>query len=291
MFELPVICGCPSSPSSHVVSCPWRTLPTRDVTIHLLCCLCAWMGGWVGGGCMRRSHAEAPSAIQPQARNQSASFTCVASIASSSHHCRPLALHTHTATLIATVAQTPRVALASDMAAPAAAAASSSSSVAAAAPTPAVPTAADPFPHLREYFTDSHAVAASLPADTPIVEESYTAGEVELMTQLRDAVAAMVKDPALMVMTPDDIPGGMHQHWTNYWPEGKDHPLFEDKLSAKDADPKGWPQHELIRFLRARDMNLKKATKVSKQSAMRTATSVERCASLGRRCAHPHPRA
>jgi hypothetical protein len=96
----------------------------------------------------------------------------------------------------------------------------------------------------------------------PIEEEHYTAEEVGLMEQLRAAVAAMVADPQQMACTAEDYPAGMHQHWTTHWPEGRNHPLFKDNVSHLDADPARWQQMELIRFLRARDFNLKKATKM-----------------------------
>jgi hypothetical protein len=157
-------------------------------------------------------------------------------------------------------------AAASSSSEPAAASASAAAAAAAPAPTPSPSPLgkSEPFPWLYKYHTDTEAVAATLPAGSleAVKEREYTEAEVALMESLREAVAAMMADPAQMVATADDYPGGMHQHWTTHWPEGKSHAHYVDRVSAADADPATWPQHELIRFLRARGMDLKKATKM-----------------------------
>jgi hypothetical protein len=118
----------------------------------------------------------------------------------------------------------------------------------------------DPFGYLREYHTDTHALSSKL-GDVAIREPEYTPEEKAQMEELRNTVAGMMRDPSKMVCTADDYPGGMHQHWTTYWPQGKDYPMFVDTVSAADADPTTWPEHELIRFLRARE-TMKKSVKM-----------------------------
>jgi hypothetical protein len=132
------------------------------------------------------------------------------------------------------------------------------------------PSKEDPFPHLRIPHTDAVLELAALDARdlaaggaAPKIEEpTYSAEEMAQIEQLRSAVAAMVADSKQMVATADDYPGGMHQHWTTYWPEGRNHPLFADHVSQLDRDPARWSVHELHRFLKARDFNLKKSTKM-----------------------------
>lgn len=128
-------------------------------------------------------------------------------------------------------------------------------------PAPSQLGKAEPFPHLYEYKTDTVEMDQKL-GDVAIKEPDYTEAELALMEQLREAVAKMIVDPKQMACTAEDYPGGMHVHWTTHWPEGKGHALYTDNVSQLDADPARWPRHELIRFLRARNMDLKKATKM-----------------------------
>jgi len=117
------------------------------------------------------------------------------------------------------------------------------------------------FAHLTRHMNETVEMDEKL-GDVPIKEPEFTEEEIKLMEELRSNVAAMIRDPALMTCTSSDNPNGMDVHWTTIWPEGANHPLYADHISQQHADPSQWPQHELIRFLRARDMNLKKATKM-----------------------------
>lgn len=146
------------------------------------------------------------------------------------------------------------------MSSPVASAGSDAAAASAAAPHKRVPHSS-PFAYLNEHRTTTHLLQAQY-ADATIEEPEYTQEEKTLMEELRKNVAALILDPEKMKCTADDYPGGMHKHWTTYWPQGKDHPMFIDTYSQADTIPENWPEHELIRFLRARDMNLKKATKM-----------------------------
>jgi hypothetical protein len=116
----------------------------------------------------------------------------------------------------------------------------------------------DQFEYLNHYHTTTHDTRQKIDMHAPVEEPAYTELEVQQMEELRKAVGEMVNDPKQLVATPDDYPAGMHQHWTHYWPAGKDSVWFEDKFAEEEKDASRWPQHELIRFLRARDYKMKK---------------------------------
>ena len=116
----------------------------------------------------------------------------------------------------------------------------------------------DQFEYLTHYHTTTHDMMQKIDMNAPVVEPSYTELEVQQMEELRKTVGEMVNDPKLMVATADDYPAGMHQHWTHAWPAGKDSAWFVDKYAEAEKEASQWPQHELIRFLRARDYKMKK---------------------------------